>query len=71
MEILSGDFDSIRAAFEQRFALRGKRIAVVDGTTRERGVAVGIDNDGALLLDTDQGVRRILAGDVTVEGAYQ
>lgn len=70
MEVVSGGFDSIRAAFGQRFALAGKRIAVVDGGTRECGVALGIDEDGALLLDTEGGVRRILAGDVTVEGAY-
>ena len=70
MEVVSGGFDSIRAAFGQRFALAGKRIAVADGGARECGVALGIDEDGALLLDTEGGVRRILAGDVTVEGAY-
>ncbi|MGH7865157.1 MAG: biotin--[acetyl-CoA-carboxylase] ligase [Candidatus Binataceae bacterium] len=70
MEVGSGDFESIRAAFAARFALAGKRIAVVDATARQSGVALGIDEDGALLLETERGVRRILAGDVTVEGAY-
>jgi biotin-(acetyl-CoA carboxylase) ligase len=30
----------------------------------------GIDADGALLLETSNGTRRIIAGDVTLEGAY-
>jgi BirA family biotin operon repressor/biotin-[acetyl-CoA-carboxylase] ligase len=47
-------------------ALRGRPVAVsaADGTAR--GLARGVDVHGALLLETPQGVRRFIAGDVTV-----
>ena len=43
----------------------------MDGERRESGVVKGIDADGALLLDIGDRVERILAGDVSVEGAYE
>ena len=47
-------------------ALRGRPVSVsaADGTAR--GLARGIDLHGALLVETPQGVRRFIAGDVTV-----
>jgi BirA family biotin operon repressor/biotin-[acetyl-CoA-carboxylase] ligase len=47
-------------------ALRGKVVSVsaADGTAR--GLARGIDLHGALLIETAQGVRRFLSGDVTL-----
>ena len=44
---------------------------VLDGERRESGVVRGIDSDGALILDTGGATRRILAGDVSIEGAYE
>jgi BirA family biotin operon repressor/biotin-[acetyl-CoA-carboxylase] ligase len=48
-------------------ALRGRPVDVkaIEGTT-SRGVARGIDVHGALLVETPHGVRRFIAGDVTV-----
>ncbi len=63
-------FAAVRPAWERYSSLTGKRVVVVDAGTREAGVVTGIDADGALLLDTEDGVRRIIAGDVTLEGAY-
>ena len=47
-------------------ALRGRAVVVsaVDGTSR--GVARGIDLHGALLVETPDGVKRFISGDVTV-----
>jgi hypothetical protein len=42
----------------------GRRITV-DGVV---GTALGLDGDGALLMDTDTGTTRILAGDVAILG---
>jgi BirA family transcriptional regulator, biotin operon repressor / biotin---[acetyl-CoA-carboxylase] ligase len=70
METLTRGFDTVRAEWERFSALTGKRVAVADGGARQLGVMRGIDADGALLLDTGAQVRRILAGDVTIEGAY-
>jgi len=69
-DIESGGFAAIRPAWERYSALTGKQVTVVDAGIRETGKVRGIDDDGALLLETPSGVRRIIAGDVTLEGAY-
>ena len=61
-------FEGVRPAFEARFRMRGRRIRVVDtgGMTLD-GLALGVDGDGALLLERSDGVReRVVAGDVTI-----
>jgi BirA family transcriptional regulator, biotin operon repressor / biotin---[acetyl-CoA-carboxylase] ligase len=51
-------------------ALRGRPVDVkaVEGTT-SRGLARGIDVHGALMVETPQGIRRFISGDVTVRPA--
>jgi BirA family transcriptional regulator, biotin operon repressor / biotin---[acetyl-CoA-carboxylase] ligase len=63
-------FEAVRALFEKYSALTARRVTVIDGQKRQSGVARGIDAEGALLLETDRGMRRIVGGDVTLEGAY-
>lgn len=64
-------FERIKPLWESFSALNGKRVTVVDGRMRQSGVVLGIDGDGALLLDIGTATRRIVAGDVSIEGAYQ
>lgn len=47
-------------------ALRGRPVAVTGADGPARGVARGIDLHGALVLETPQGLRRFVSGDVTV-----
>lgn len=47
-------------------ALRGRPVTVYTAETRLRGVARGIDASGALLVQTPQGLERIISGDVSV-----
>jgi BirA family transcriptional regulator, biotin operon repressor / biotin---[acetyl-CoA-carboxylase] ligase len=69
-ETVTRGFSAVRPDWERYSALGGKRVTVVDAGSREEGVVRGIDADGALLLETASGMRRIIAGDVTLEGAY-
>jgi BirA family transcriptional regulator, biotin operon repressor / biotin---[acetyl-CoA-carboxylase] ligase len=69
-ETLTRGFAAVQPEWERFSALTGKRVAVLDGGRRESGIVRGIDSDGALLLDTGGATVRILAGDVTLEGAY-
>src|SRR5580698_7959070 len=69
-ETVTQGFAAVRPHWERYSALGGKRVTVVDAGTREEGIVRGIDADGALLLETANGLRRIIAGDVTLEGAY-
>ena len=66
-----GGFDAVRADFEARFQMRGRRVRVLDaigaGAAAVEGVATGIDADGALLVRRDDGTtERVVAGDVTI-----
>lgn len=63
---------SYHAKFEELWLrydiLRGKRIAVVQGTRTIRGIATGIDKEGSLLLRLESGAtERFRAGEVTLE----
>jgi BirA family biotin operon repressor/biotin-[acetyl-CoA-carboxylase] ligase len=58
------------AAFRERDALQGERIAWTAGDTRHVGEAAGIDDAGALVVFTDGGERvRLDAGEVHLERA--
>ncbi|MBV8453865.1 MAG: biotin--[acetyl-CoA-carboxylase] ligase [Deltaproteobacteria bacterium] len=66
----AGGFSAVRQIYERYFALNGRRVTVIDGRATVAGMVSGIDADGALILETESGPVRILAGDVTIEGAY-
>lgn len=51
-------------------ALRGRQIEVRAIESTARGLARGIDIHGALLVETPQGVRRFVSGDVTVRPVH-
>lgn len=70
METVSGGFAAVRPAWERYSALTGRRVTVVDGQSRLAGTVRGIGPDGALLLEAEGRIARILAGDVSIEGAY-
>lgn len=50
-------------------SLRGAQVHVQTPTETVRGMARGIDLHGALLIETPQGVRRFVSGEVTVRPA--
>jgi len=47
-------------------ALAGRAVRVLHGEQAEEGIARGVDEDGALLLDAGSGPHRVLSGEVTV-----
>jgi BirA family biotin operon repressor/biotin-[acetyl-CoA-carboxylase] ligase len=49
-------------------ALRGRAVNVSAAEGIARGLARGIDLHGALMVETPQGIRRFVSGDVTVRG---
>jgi BirA family biotin operon repressor/biotin-[acetyl-CoA-carboxylase] ligase len=61
-------FDAVRADFDARFRMRGRRVRVSDlGGEDFEGVVLGIDADGALRLrGADGAEKRVIAGDVTL-----
>ena len=61
----SGGFAAIASEWEARFGLRGRTVRVETGDQTVTGRANGIDRDGALLVEREDGkVERIIAEDV-------
>jgi BirA family biotin operon repressor/biotin-[acetyl-CoA-carboxylase] ligase len=67
-------WEALRPRFQEFFRMLGRRIRVSDlALGKTSGVCRGIDPDGALCLERDDGERiRVLAGDVTIikDGAH-
>jgi BirA family biotin operon repressor/biotin-[acetyl-CoA-carboxylase] ligase len=63
--MLPADAAGLLAQWRRRSATLGRHVTVV-GREEVAGIAEDIDADGALLLRTAQGVRRVLAGDVSL-----
>jgi len=53
-------------AWRDADALRGRQIDVRGGDDKAMGIARGVDINGALLVETPQGLRRFFSGDVSV-----
>ena len=63
-------FAPYRADWRAADYLRGRRVTLDDAAGAVSGTAVGIEADGALLIETGVGARRrVLSGDVSVRSA--
>ena len=70
---LEQGFVALRSAWESyASSVLGRRIAVAAPEGTVTGTALGLDDDGALLVrsETDEKTHRLLAGDVSVIGGY-
>ena len=65
----SAGFPAFAGAWNQRNAHADLPVRVSGEQIELSGVCLGVDADGALLLRTDTGVQRVLAGDVSLRGA--
>lgn len=62
-------FAGFRAEWQAADLLAGCEVDVADGRQHLRGRARGVAADGALELETPEGLRRIVAGDASLRGA--
>lgn len=59
-------FPALRGAWEQRNAFAGLPVRILGEADEITGTCVGVDDDGALLLEDESGRIRILSGDVSL-----
>lgn len=59
-------FGALRGAWQQRNAFADLPVNILGESSTLTGNCAGVDEDGALLLDTPEGVQRILSGDVSL-----
>jgi len=63
----SGRHREILDAVRRRSAVLGRHVRVIeDGEVLLEGTALDIDDDGALVVETDEGTKRVLYGDVSI-----
>lgn len=62
-QFMAQGFEPFRTRFADRDVLAGGPLVLSDGRT---GFSAGVDGDGALLLQTEQGLARVLSGEVSV-----
>jgi BirA family biotin operon repressor/biotin-[acetyl-CoA-carboxylase] ligase len=62
-------FSDFQREFDAADSLRGRAVVARGGPEDVDGVAVGVDAEGALLVDTAHGRRRLFSGDVSVRAA--
>ena len=66
-QFLAGGFAAIRPAFEATALLTGRAVRVSGSDTTVEGRVVGVDDEGALVLERDcGGTTRVVAGEVTL-----
>ena len=70
-EFQATGFKSMADEWRQRDVMCGRAICLRIGDRAQTGVAVGIDDSGALLFDDGTNVTAVLAGDVTLRHAAQ
>jgi len=61
---LKQGFKPIRVAWWQAHVASGQNVRVFNGQQYIQGMAIGLDDDGALLLDIQGDIQRIVAGEV-------
>lgn len=62
-------FEGLRGAWQQRNAFADLPVRILGEAEPLAGICVGVDADGALLLQTPDGLRRVLSGDVSLRVA--
>jgi BirA family biotin operon repressor/biotin-[acetyl-CoA-carboxylase] ligase len=69
--VRASGFAEVLAAWRQESITLGRWVNVIAPDKSFVGMAVDIDCDGALLVETDEGVERVLAGDVSIRPMLQ
>jgi BirA family biotin operon repressor/biotin-[acetyl-CoA-carboxylase] ligase len=61
---LAGGFHPVREKWLEYSGIIGQEIRVQSGTQMQKGKVLGIDEEGALLLDDNGHTKKIISGDV-------
>jgi BirA family biotin operon repressor/biotin-[acetyl-CoA-carboxylase] ligase len=63
-QVTGRSWEAVRAAWNQRSAVKGKSVKVTTLSEAVQGTAQGLDPSGALLVKTREGVKKVYSGDV-------
>ena len=69
LAVKESGFEAVLAAWRRESITLGRMVNVIAPDISYQGKAVNIDSDGALLVETEGGMERVLAGDVSIRPA--
>lgn len=64
------DMTDLKEKYEKHLSNIGKEVKILDPKNKYTAIALGIDESGALLVNTDGKIKRIISGEVSVRGLY-
>lgn len=64
------DMSGLKENYEKHLANIGKDVKILDPKGSYQAVALGIDETGALLVNSEGKIKRIISGEVSVRGLY-
>lgn len=64
-------FSAFKEAWEEHNAFANLPVRILGDSCSRDGICLGVDTDGALLLESEQGIERILSGDVSLRLAHE
>lgn len=67
--VRTSGFDSVLTSWRQESVTLNQLVTVIAPDKTFIGKAVDIDSEGALLVETDSGIERVLAGDVSIRSS--
>ena len=66
LAVKESGFEAVLTAWRRESITLGRMVNVIAPDKSYQGKAVDIDGDGALMVETEQGMERVLAGDVSI-----
>ena len=66
----TGDMSGLKENYENHLVNIGKDVKILDPKGIYQGIALGIDETGALIVNTEGKIKRIISGEVSVRGLY-
>ena len=64
------DMSGLKENYEKHLANIGKEVKILDPKGEYNAIALSIDESGALLVNTEGKIKRIISGEVSVRGLY-
>lgn len=64
------DLGFVKDEYNKKLAGMGGEVRVLDPAGEYKGVSLGINDKGELMIETEEGLRNVYAGEVSVRGLY-
>ena len=68
--IIEENLSFIRAAYNKHLAHRNMDVFIIEDEKKRQGKCLGIDEQGALMVEFEHGIETVVAGEISVRGIY-